>query len=200
LLQPDKEDTHMRTFTSQWKTISLLALILGVGSAGAAEPPAAVRATIQPIRGRKQAPAFWLENAAGKKVRLSDYHGRAVLLDFWATECGGCVREMPGFMDLAQAYKKQGLTVVGVSMDISYEDLKNSSEAWSRVNPFVEAHKVNYQILMGDDQVTKRYDIQALPLTYLIDRRGRIAASYAGVVDKDNVESNIQTVLKESKR
>ncbi len=190
----------MRTFTPQWKMVSLIALILGAGSAGAAEPPATVRATIQPIQDRKQAPAFWLENAAGKKVKLSDYHGKVVLLDFWATECGGCVRDMPGFMDLAQAYKKKGLTVVGVSMDISYEDLKNSNEAWIRVKPFVEAHKVNYPILMGDDQVTKRYAIQALPLTYLIDKRGRIAASYAGVVDKDNVESNIQTVLKESKR
>jgi peroxiredoxin len=89
--------------------------------------------------------------------------------------------------------------VIGVSVDISYEDLKNSNEAWSRVEPFVEAHKVNYPILMGDDQVTKRYDIQALPLTYLIDKRGRIAASYAGVVDKDDVESNIQAILKESK-
>jgi peroxiredoxin len=84
-------------------------------------------------------------------------------------------------------------------MDISYEDLKNSVEGWSRVKPFVESHKVNYPILMGDDQVSKHYDIQALPLTYLIDKRGRIAASYAGVVDRDNVESNIQTILKEKR-
>jgi peroxiredoxin len=179
--------------------VSLVALILGAGSVGAAEPAATVRATIQPIQDRKQAPAFRLEDARGKKVKLSHYHGKVVLLDFWATECGGCIREMPGFMELAQAYKKKGLTVIGVSVDISYEDLKNSNEAWSRVEPFVEAHKVNYPILMGDDQVTKRYDIQALPLTYLIDKRGRIAASYAGVVDKDDVESNIQAILKESK-
>jgi len=100
-------------------------------------------------------------------------------------------------MDLARAYKKKGLAVIGVSMDILYEDLKDSNEAWSRVKPFVQVRKVNYPILMGDDPVTKLYDIRVLPLTYLIDRRGRIAATYIGVVDKDNVETNIQTLLKE---
>ena len=172
------------------------ALILGVGCVNAAEPPA-IRAAIQPVQDRKPAPAFGLEDAAGKKVRLSDYRGKVLLLDFWATECGGCIREMPGLMDLAQAYKKRGLATVGVSVDILYENLKSSEEAWSRVRPFVQAHKVNYPILMGDDQATKGYDIQALPLTYLIDRRGRIAAIYGGIIDKDNLEANIQTLLKE---
>jgi peroxiredoxin len=184
--------------TSRWKVLPLAAVILAAGRAGAAEPPG-IQASIQPAQQRKQAPAFWLEDAAGKKTTLADYRGKVVLLDFWATECGGCVREMPEFMDLAQAYRKKGLAVVGVSMDILYETLKNSTEGWSRVKPFVEAHKVNYPILMGDDQVTKRYDIQALPLTYLIDKRGRIAAAYAGVVDRGNVESNIQALLNEQR-
>jgi peroxiredoxin len=183
---------------SKLKVLSLAVLILGPGRAGDAEPPG-IQASIQPAQQRKLAPAFWLEDAAGKKVKLDRYRGQVVLLDFWATECGGCIREMPEFMDLAQAYKKKGLAVVGVSMDILYEGLKNSTEGWSRVKPFVETHKVNYPILMGDDQVTKGYDIQALPLTYLIDKRGRIAASYAGVVDKGNVESNIRTLLNEQR-
>jgi len=149
---------------------------------------------------RKPAPPFRLEDAAGRKVRLSDYHGKVVLLDFWATECGGCVREMPAFMDLARAYQNKGLATVGVSVDILYENLKNSEEAWSRVKPFIGAHKVNYQILMGDGDTTKQYDIQALPLTYIVDKRGRIAATYLGVVDRENLEANIQAVLKEPNR
>ena len=177
----------------------LAVLALSAGCVQAAEPHT-IRAVIQSTQDRKPAPGFVLEDAAGKRSRLSDYRGKVLLLDFWATECGGCVREMPGFMDLAQAYRKQGLATVGISVDILYENLKNAAEAWSKVTPFVQAHKVNYAILMGDDQVTKKYDIQALPLTYLIDRRGRIAATYAGVVDKDNVEANIKTLLKERGR
>jgi peroxiredoxin len=174
----------------------LAAFVLGVGCLEAAEAPG-VRAAIQPVQDRRPAPDFEVQDAAGKNVRLSDYRGRVVLLDFWATACGGCVREMPWFMDVAKAYEKKGVAVLGVSVDILYESLKDSDEAWARVKPFIHTHKVNYRILMGDDQVTGRYDIKALPLTYLIDKRGRIAATYAGVVDKDNVEANIHTVLKE---
>ena len=161
-----------------------------------AETPG-IRVSLQPEQGRKSAPAFALKNAAGKDVTLADYRGKVLLLDFWATECGGCVREIPWFMDLARNYKKRGLAVAGISVDVMYEDLKGPQEAWDRVKPFVETHQVNYPILMGDDQVNKAYDTQALPLTYLIDKRGRIAAKYVGIVDKQNVEANIQAVLRE---
>jgi thiol-disulfide isomerase/thioredoxin len=87
-----------------------------------------------------------------------------VLLNFWATECGGCRIEIPYFMEFAEAYRDKGLAVIGVSIDVSYEKLKDSKEGWSRVAPFVQTHKVNYPILMGDNQLTKTYDIQALPV------------------------------------
>ena len=63
-------------------------------------------------------------------------------------------------------------------MDILYEELKGPAEAWGLVNPFLEAHKVDYPILMDDGRITKRYSVNALPVTYLIDRRRRIAATY----------------------
>jgi peroxiredoxin len=189
----------MTNFNSRPALLSLAAILLVALSAEAAEP-GAVRAPIQRVQDRKPAPDFRLEDAAGKIVRLSNYRGKVVLLDFWATECGGCVREIPWFIDLARAYRKKGLAVTGVSVDILYEDLKDSQEAWRRVKPFVQAHQVNYPVLMGDDRVTKPYDIQALPATYLIDKRGRIAATYIGLVDKENLEANIQAVLKEHGR
>jgi hypothetical protein len=65
------------------------------------------------------------------------------------------------------------------------------------VNPFAEAHKVDYAILMGDEVVTKRYSVNALPVTYLIDKHGRIAATYVGIVDRANLEANIQARLVE---
>ncbi len=140
---------------------------------------------------------FSLLDASGKAVRLSDYRGKIVALNFWATACGGCRLEIPSFVELDQAYNGDGLVVLGVSMDITYENLTDAREAWSRVKPFMQAHQVKYAILMGDDEVTKLYDIEALPLTHLIDANGRIAATYVGVVDKNDIEANIKALLRD---
>jgi peroxiredoxin len=174
----------------------IAALFLGALLPHAAEP-GTIRAQILPASIRKPAPPFSLLDASGKAVRLSDYRGKIVLLNFWATECGGCRLEIPSFLALDQAYKGKGLVVAGVSMDILYEDLKDAQEGWSRVKPFVQAHRIEYPILMGNDEVTKRYGIEALPLTHLIDASGRIAASYIGVVDKNDIEANIKILLSE---
>lgn len=157
-----------------------------------------VPASIQPTAERKQAPAFQLSDASGKTVNLSDYRGKVVLLDFWATECGGCRIEIPWYIEFERLYGKSNFAVVGVSMDIQYESLKDADEGWARVRPFVEENNVNYPILMGNDPVSKAYDIMALPATYLIDKNGRIAATYVGVLaDKDNAEANIKSLLAE---
>jgi peroxiredoxin len=157
-----------------------------------------IRVTLASATNRKLAPNFALKDTAGKLVRLSDYRGRVVLLDFWATACGGCVKEIPAFVELAKAYERRGLSTLGVSEDIVYEDLKSADEAWDRVRPFVRDHKVSYRVVMGDGQITSAYDIKALPLTYLIDSDGRVAAVYTGVVDRANLEANIKALLAES--
>jgi hypothetical protein len=100
-------------------------------------------------------------------------------------------------MEFDQAYKTKGLAVVGISLDILYENLKDADEGWGRVKPFVREHKLNYPILMGNDPVSKLYDIHAMPVTCLIDKHGRVAATYIGVVDKDDIESNIRALLRE---
>src|SRR5215831_4258808 len=156
-----------------------------------------IRVAVEPQPARKAAPAFVLLDASGKSVPLSMFKGKPLLLDLWATKCEGCVKEIPSFIEIHHAYANRGLAVVGISMDILYEDLKGPAEAWSLVNPFVQAHKVDYTILMGDDGITKRYSVNALPVTYLIDRHGRIAATYPGLVDRANLEANIRTLLAE---
>jgi len=156
-----------------------------------------IRATLAPIPQRTASPAFRLADAAGKFVSLSKFRDKVVLLDFWATECGGCKVEIPWFLDFKRAYQSSGFEVVGVSMDIPYESLKDAAEGWSRVTPFVQSHRVNYPILMADDAVAKAYRITALPMTYLIDRKGRVAAEYLGLVDKDDIERNIKALLTE---
>ena len=157
----------------------------------------AIRASIAPPKTRKPAPQFSLMDASGKTVRLSDYRGKVTVVNFWATECGGCRLELPTFVELDQNYKSKGLIVSGISMDISYEDLKDAKEAWSKVLPFLPAHQIKYQILMGDEQVSKTYNLDAIPVTLLIDTSGRIAATYVGVVDKPNIDANVRALLAE---
>jgi peroxiredoxin len=147
---------------------------------------------------RKAAPAFDLVNQDGKKMQVSDFRGKVILLNFWATDCGGCVLEIPSFIELENAYKGMGFTAVGVSMDISYEGLKDANEAWGRVRPFMAKHGINYPIVMGDDAVFKAYALNAFPATYLIDKSGKVAAAYVGVViNKDNIATNIKGLLSE---
>lgn len=181
--------TRMRVFIT-----FILSSILIVGSVAAQKP---VHAPLDPVADRKSAPAFMLRDKSGKAVDLSKYNGRVILLNFWATDCGGCRTEIPWFVEFQKKYKRRGLTVVGVSMDILYEDLKGPDEAWPRVNPFVAANKVAYPILMGDDAVTTAYDITALPATYLIDRRGKVATKYIGLVDRENLQLNLEALLNE---
>lgn len=158
-------------------------------------PAATIRASLRPADARTKAPNFMLLNASGQAVRLSDYRGKVVLLNFWATNCGGCRLELPFFVSLDAAYQSRGLAVIGVSMDISYEGLQNAQQAWNKVKPFVEEHGIQYTILMADDTVTKAYRVEALPMTYLIDSSGRIAAIYVGVVNRENVEANIKLLM-----
>ncbi len=157
-----------------------------------------VHAAVTAVANRKSAPDFQLVTEDGTKMRISDYRGRVVLLNFWATECGGCVLEIPSFIELQKAYKDKGVTTVGVSMDISYEGLKDANEAWGRVRPFIAKHGVNYKIAMGDDEISKAYALNAFPATYLIDKSGRVAVAYVGLlIDKKSVATNIESLLSE---
>lgn len=157
-----------------------------------------VHAALTPPANRKPAPAIQLVTEDGTKTQISDYRGKVVLLNFWATDCGGCLLEIPSFIELEKEYKHKGFTAVGVSMDISYEGLKDANEAWDRVRPFIAKHGVNYPIAMGDDAISKAYALNAFPATYLIDKSGKIAVAYVGVVvNKDNVATNIKSLLLE---
>lgn len=184
------------------KIASGLAVVLILALSGTmsrAQEAKTVQAQLKPAATRTLAPDFALEDGTGKIVRLSDYRGRVVLLDFWATECGGCVQEIPMFIEVANAYKRRGLEAIGVSEDIVYSDLKGPEEAWKLVKPFALERKIPYPIVMGDSRVTAAYEIKALPLTQLVDKQGRVAATYLGVVERKNLESNINALIAEAR-
>jgi peroxiredoxin len=167
------------------------------GCAVAQAEQQAVRAEIRTVKARKLAPEFRLLDARKKQMALSGFRGKVVLLNFWATECGGCRIEIPYFAEFDEKYRSKGFQVVGLSMDVSYEGLKGPEAAWAKINPFVETHHLAFPILLADDAVEKAYRVEALPATYLLDRNGRVAAVYIGLVDKADVETNVKTLLAE---
>jgi peroxiredoxin len=156
--------------------------------AGSAVAQSSVSAGVAAIALRKPAPAFTLHNSDGALVRLSDYRGQVLLLDFWATWCTGCKQEIPWYMEFQTKYRTEGLSSLGVAMD---------DEGWRVVTPYLEQHPINYTIVIGDEAFAKIFPITALPLTLLIDRDGRVADSHVGVVEKDTWEHEIQTLLQE---
>lgn len=154
-----------------------------------------VSVRIKPLQARVAAPAFALRTSTGQSVDLSQYRGKVTLLNFWATECGGCRIEIPTFVSVEKSFENNAVSVVGVAMDVWFEQLKSSTEAWKRVDPFVAANWINYTMLMGDDAIKRAYNITELPVTVLIDKSGRVAGKYVGIVDKGNLESNVHALL-----
>jgi peroxiredoxin len=150
---------------------------------------AATPSELIPATSRKAAPDFALKDSAGSTVKLSDYKGKVVLLDFWATWCHGCQTEIPWYMQFETKYRDAGLSAIGVSMD---------SDGWKAVRPFIAEHKLNYPIVIGDDGISKSYHIDSMPVTLLIDRDGRVADWHVGMVDKDAFESEIRSLLNDS--
>jgi cytochrome c biogenesis protein CcmG/thiol:disulfide interchange protein DsbE len=153
-----------------------------------ASEPAGVPAALLPAAQRKPAPEFSLPDSSGKTVSLKDYRGKVVLLDFWATWCHGCKLEIPWFAEFSRKYGDKGVVVVGVSLD---------SDGWKVVRPFIKTAQVPYQIILGNDAMAAQYGIQNMPDTFLIDRDGRVAAVYNGLVDKQNVDDNLRAMLGE---
>jgi cytochrome c biogenesis protein CcmG/thiol:disulfide interchange protein DsbE len=120
-------------------------------------------------------------------VRLSDYKGRVVLLDFWATWCGPCKIEIPWFVEMQRKNKDRGFEVLGVAMD---------DEGWEVVKPFASQMGINYRLVMGNDQTAQAYGgVDALPTTFLIDRTGKIAATHVGLSSKKDFENGIEELL-----
>ena len=133
------------------------------------------------------APDFELKSLEGKNVKLSDYRGKAVLLNFWATWCAPCKIEMPWFVDLNKKYESQGLAIIGVAMDDSGE---------SEIAKFAKEMGVNYPILLGKDEVGDAYGgVQFLPSTFYIGRDGKIVKSNFGIMGESDIEDNIKLAL-----
>jgi cytochrome c biogenesis protein CcmG/thiol:disulfide interchange protein DsbE len=137
---------------------------------------------------RKPASSFSLPGRDGKAVKLSSLKGKVVLLDFWATWCTGCKLEIPWFIEFDKAYRAKGLAAVGVAMD---------DDGFKTVEPYLKTHPISYPIVAGNLEMASPYGVAALPVTVLIDRTGKVAATHIGVVDKKAFEAELKQLLAE---
>jgi len=135
----------------------------------------------------KPAPDFDLQSLEGKSVKLSDFRGKAVLLNFWATYCGPCKIEMPWFVEMQKEYGPQGLQILGVALDdASTEDIAK----------FAKDLGVNYPILLGKESVGQSYGgVLALPTTFFIDRDGKVIGRELGLQSRSVFVDNIKKAL-----
>lgn len=134
------------------------------------------------------APDFSLTDINGARLALSDYKGKVVLLDFWASWCGPCRVEIPWFVEMQEKYREQGFAVLGVAMQDTPES----------VTKFYQAFHLNYPVAMGNSNLAAQYGgIFGLPTSFVIGRDGRIYSEHSGTTGANVFQSEIEQLLAE---
>ncbi len=136
-----------------------------------------------------KAPNFRLTGNDGKVYELSQMQGKVVLVNFWATWCPPCRAEIPDFIDVYKRYKDKGFEIVGIALD---------EEGWNPVRKFMSKAGINYPVVLGNAEVMRAYGgIQSIPTSFLIDKKGNIAAKRIGILRKAELEEAVKKLLAE---
>jgi thiol-disulfide isomerase/thioredoxin len=180
------------------KTFAFLAGFGALALAGckpSGSPPAPPAATAAlPAGAVGSAPAWHLQDLAGQPVSSDQFKGKVVVLDFWATWCKPCTREIPGLVELQKKYADDGLVVICVALD---EPGKSALKAPAVVQRYVTKYLVSYPIVLGDDKVQADFGgLDAIPTTFIINRDGVIRDKKVGALPAAQFERRILKVLK----
>ena len=132
-------------------------------------------------------PPFGLPDAEGRVWSNRDLEGKAVLLNFWATWCAPCRREMPIFEEMQRTYGSRGFTVLAVSVD---------REGWDVVRPYIDDLEPSYPVFVADESVEREFGkIKALPTTFFVRRDGTIDAKHVGGLSRSRIVRHVETLL-----
>jgi peroxiredoxin len=173
----------MNTHPSLLVRRALRLLLSAVLAASAVLPAAAIAPA-------SMAPDFTLRTMGGPNLRLQEQRGQVVLVNFWATWCGPCRKEMPHLNRLYEKYRGSGFTLLGINVD---DDARNAVELASKLG-------VKFPVLLDTDKkASKLYDLSAMPATVLIDRDGRVRYVHRGYLDgyEDTYDKQIRELLKQ---
>jgi thiol-disulfide isomerase/thioredoxin len=139
-------------------------------------------------QGAKPAPGLELRDVEGRTLRLSDYKGKVVLLNFWATWCAPCRAEIPDLVKWQREYKRKGLQVIGVTYP---------PEELSEVREFIKNFKVNYPVALGEEQTKAMFDKgETLPITVVIDKKGMVREVIQGIIFPEEFEQKVMPLLR----
>ena len=149
-----------------------------------------------PLQG-KMAPQFTLKDTTGRKISLSDYKGKAVVVDFWATWCAPCKIEIPWLEQFHNEYAGQGLEILGISEDDLDPDNKAElAQEKKDIAAKAAELKINYPVLFDDANISGPYGgVDGLPTTFFINRDGKVVASTVGLAPRDEIEADIKKAL-----
>ena len=159
-----------------------------VAAAGIAMFPAWIGTSSTTPKGELARLDFSLKDMDGKTIKLADYKGRPLVVNFWATWCGPCKVEIPAFIELVDKYRDDQLTVLGISVDDSPEDLRQ----------FAAEYKMNYPVLIGQgqDELQEVYDAMlAVPVTWFIRPDGSVMLKHRGPATKAWFEKQVRALI-----
>jgi len=133
------------------------------------------------------APGFTLLSLSGEKVSLSDFQGKVVVIDFWATWCPPCRQLIPNLVELHKRHSGKGLAIVGIALD---------REGIRVVEPFVRQARIPYPVLLGNQGVTEAYGrVESIPTLFIIDREGKVVRKLVGYHSFEELESQVSRYL-----
>ena len=175
------------SMTYAWIGLAVIAVVAGYYIYGRGESNAgsAMKPMLPPGELAGSAPAFTLTDLNGKPVSLADFRGKVVVLNFWATWCPPCRREIPDFIDLQREYGSRGVQIVGIALDEP-----------EKVQAFARQNGMNYPVLLGSDEISMKYGgIEGIPTTFIIDRDGKIVNRFEGFRPREVFEAEIKQLL-----
>ncbi len=164
----------------KWLPLIMAGLLIGIGVAWSSGSPVAA----QKVRPAKE---FTLKDLSSKKVSLSDFRGKVILLNFFATWCPPCRLEIPELVKIHQQNKNKGLIVLGVSLDKDVVPFM--------LKTFVKDMKISYPVLMGTEEVADHYFITGVPVTVIISKDGKVHKRFDGLASPDQLDKALKDLL-----